>query len=191
MERWHCCSRRGACLLNPNRNPDLKQPKIEQRLRDFPRREARSSGSATASRATTRTATWTTSRASSAPTTIVTARARRMRTIRIFEPLKANHDYLAGLTDEAVALARRWTTKMSRPHGPVDPDDGLPARFQIIKLPMPRKITRTTAIGCRRPTRISTSATSVVLLPAYADANDRWAAAILEKAFPGTHRRAR
>ena len=57
------------------------------------------------------------------------------------------------------------------------------SRFDIHKLPMPRKIVRD---GQRLPASYANFyiANKVVLMPAFADSNDRWAAAILEKAFP-------
>ena len=64
-----------------------------------------------------------------------------------------------------------------------DGAEGLPARFQVLKLPMPRKLTKD---GHRLPATYANFyiGNKVVLLPAFADANDKWAAAILEKAFP-------
>jgi len=63
-------------------------------------------------------------------------------------------------------------------------EDSPLARFDVHKMPMPQKIVRD---GQRLPASYANFyvGNKVVLLPAFADTNDRWATAILEKAFPG------
>ncbi len=75
-----------ACLLNPNRNPDLSREQIEQRLRDNLGVEP-FSGSATASWATTPTAMSTTSPGSWIRRTVVT--------VVEDDPADENHEPLA------------------------------------------------------------------------------------------------
>ncbi len=165
-----------SCLLNPNRNPDLKQAQIEQRLRDW---------------LGVKEVLWLGDGIEGDDTdghiddiarfvsgdTIVCAFEEDENDTN-FEPLKANHDYLAGLTTDAPASA-----KDDDEDDDVGGDGKLP-RFQIVKMPMPRKITRD---GQRLPASYANFyiANKVVLLPTFSDVNDRWAAAILEKAFPG------
>ena len=168
-----------SCLLNPNRNPDLKQAKIEQRLRDFLGvREILWLGDGIEGDDTDGHVD-DIARFVSADT--IVCACEENEDDPNFEPLKANHDYLAGLTDAAVTLDGEEDDEPS--DEPADPDDGLPARFQILKLPMPRKIARD---GQRLPASYANFyiGNKIVLLPAFAEANDKWAAAILEKAFP-------
>ncbi len=167
-----------SCLLNPNRNPDLKQAQIEQRLRDW---------------LGVQEILWLGDGIEGDDTdghiddiarfvsndTILCAYEEDEQDTN-FEPLKTNHDYLAGLTTDAEPSAKT--------DGDEDEEDGegdgkVP-RFQVVKLPMPRKIVRE---GQRLPASYANFyvANKVVLLPIFSDVNDRWAAAILEKAFPG------
>ena len=59
--------------------------------------------------------------------------------------------------------------------------DGTP--LEVLTLPMPRKIVRD---GQRLPASYANFyiANKVVLLPVFADAHDKWAVAVLQKAFP-------
>ena len=100
-----------------------------------------------------------------------------------FDPLRANYDLLAGIKGEVVADAEGEDDGDNAGAEDSD-DDGMPARYQVIKLPMPRKLVRD---GQRLPASYANFyiANKVVLLPVFADTNDRWAVAILEKAFPG------
>jgi agmatine deiminase len=155
-----------SCLLNPNRNPELKQADIEHRLRDF---------------LGVKEILWLGDGIEGddtdghvddivrfiGPESIVCA-VEEDEDDHNFEPLKANYDFLAGLADSTAA------------RGGNEPE----ARFEVIKLPMPRKIVRD---GQRLPASYANFyiANKVVLLPAFADTNDKWAVAILEKAFPG------
>ncbi len=165
-----------SCLLNPNRNPDLKQAQIEQHLREW---------------LGVKEILWLGDGIEGDDTdghiddiarfvsgdTIVCAFEEDENDTN-FEPLRANHDYLAGLTTDAPASA-----KDDDEDDDVGGDGKLP-RFQVVKMPMPRKITRD---GQRLPASYANFyiANKVVLLPTFSDVNDRWAAAILEKAFPG------
>ena len=165
-----------SCLLNPNRNPELKQAQIEHRLRDqLGVREILWLGDGIEGDDTDGHVDDIARFVS--PDTIVCAIEEDENDTN-FEPLRANHDYLAALTTDAEA-------------GAADDDededtggDGKLPRFQVVKMPMPRKIVRD---GQRLPASYANFyiGNKVVLLPTFADTNDRWAAAILEKAFPG------
>ena len=166
-----------SCLLNPNRNPDMKQAQIEQRLRDF---------------LGVKEIIWLGDGIEGDDTdghiddiarfvstdTIVCAFEEDENDTN-FEPLKSNHDLLAGMTTDAEAGAKDDDDDDEEAEG-----DGKVPRFQVVKLPMPRKIVRD---GQRLPASYANFyvANKVVLLPIFSDVNDRWAAAILEKAFPG------
>ena len=169
-----------SCLLNPNRNPDLKQCKIEQRLRDFLGvKEILWLGDGIEGDDTDGHVD-DIARFVSADT--IVCAYEEDESDPNFEPLKANHDYLAAIKMDA--LHDEDETKAELEEELADGEEGLPARFQILKLPMPRKIARD---GQRLPATYANFyiGNKVVLLPAFADTNDRWAAAILEKAFPG------
>jgi agmatine deiminase len=168
-----------SCLLNPNRNPDLKQCEIERRLRDF---------------LGVREVLWLGDGIEGDDTDgHVDDIARFVNADTIvcafeeddgdsnFEPLKANYDYLCGVKCGVVPDGEE--TGDEADEEPPD-DDELPGRFQVIKLPMPRKIARD---GQRLPASYANFyiGNKVVLLPVFGDANDRWAVAILENAFPG------
>ncbi len=60
-------------------------------------------------------------------------------------------------------------------------EDGTP--LDVLELPMPRKIVRD---GQRLPASYANFyiANKVVLLPVFADPHDKWAVAVLAKAFP-------
>lgn len=174
-----------SCLLNPNRNPDLKQDQIEQRLRDFLGVSevfwlgdgiegddtdghvddiARFVG----------------------PDTIVCA-CEEDEDDPNFDALKANYDLLAGITCDALPDDETADEDQIGKHGGNDEpggDDGLPARFDVIKLPMPRRMVRD---GQRLPASYANFyiGNKVVLQPVFSDTNDKWAVAIMEKAFPG------
>jgi agmatine deiminase len=63
----------------------------------------------------------------------------------------------------------------------MDAEDGTP--LEVVTLPMPHKITRE---GQRLPASYANFyiGNKVVLLPVFADTHDKWAIAVLEKAFP-------
>ena len=165
-----------SCLLNPNRNPELKQAQIEHRLRDFLGvKEVFWLGDGIEGDDTDGHID---DIARFVSTDTIVCAFEEDENDTNFEPLRANHDYLAGITGETEA-------------GEADDDeeeegdgDGKPARFQVVKMPMPRKIVRD---GQRLPASYANFyiGNKVVLLPIFLDTNDRWAAAILEKAFPG------
>ena len=170
-----------SCLLNPNRNPDLKQAQIEQRLRDWLGvREILWLGDGIEGDDTDGHVD-DIARFVNADTIVCAIEEDENDTN--FEPLKANHDYLAGLTCKP-APERGKPDDAADDDEATGEDDGLPSRFQIVKLPMPRKIVRD---GQRLPASYANFyiGNKVVLLPTFSDVNDRWAAAILEKAFPG------
>ncbi len=170
-----------SCLLNPNRNPDLKQAQIEHRMRDFLGvREILWLGDGIEGDDTDGHVD-DIARFVSADT--IVCAIEEDENDKNFEPLKANHDYLAGLTCKPVP-ERGKADDAADEDETAGEDDGLLPRFQVVKMPMPRKIVRD---GQRLPASYANFyiGNKVVLLPTFADANDRWAAAILEKAFPG------
>ncbi len=71
--------------------------------------------------------------------------------------------------------------------GRMDAEDGTP--LEVLTLPMPRKIVRD---GQRLPASYANFyiANKVVLLPVFADTHDKWAVAVLQKAFPDAQDRA-
>jgi agmatine deiminase len=173
-----------SCLLNPNRNPDLTQEQIEQRLKDW---------------LGVREILWLGDGIEGDDTDgHIDDIARFVSEDEIvcayeedendpnFEPLKANFDYLAGLT--AGGRSSSALSDHADKDGDNDPEagdeDSPLARFDVHKMPMPQKIVRD---GQRLPASYANFyiGNKVVLLPAFADSNDRWATAILEKAFPG------
>ncbi len=170
-----------SCLLNQNRNPDLKQAQIEQRLRDW---------------LGVSEILWLGDGIEGDDTdghiddiarfvdadTIVAAYEEDEGDSN-HEPLRANYEFLVGMTADASARSAGKEDESGDEEGD-DGESGPASRFDVIKLPMPRKIVRE---GQRLPASYANFyiANKVVLLPTFADANDRWAAAILEKAFPG------
>lgn len=146
-----------SCLLNPNRNPDLKQPQIEQRLRDYLgvtqilwlgdgiEGDDTDGHIDDLTRFVSRTS-------------VVTV-VEEDENDANFQPLRDNLELLRTM----------------------DAEDGTP--LEVIKLPMPAKIIRE---GQRLPASYANFyiANKVVLLPVFADTHDKWAVAVLEKAFP-------
>ena len=166
-----------SCLLNQNRNPDFTQAQIEERLRDHlgvkeilwlgdgiegDDTDGHVDDIARFIRSDTIVSAWEEDEADTN-----------------HDPLQANYDYLAGLMTEPKP---KKATKFKDDDEDEGPDGPLP-RFQVIKLPMPHKITRD---GQRLPASYANFyiANKVILLPVFADTNDKWAAAILQKAFP-------
>ena len=168
-----------SCLLNPNRNPDLRQSEIERRLRDF---------------LGVREIIWLGDGIEGDDTdghvddiarfvgadTIVCA-CEEDEDDPNFLPLKSNHDYLRGIGSDGILDGGKMDGEFDEE---APGHDRFPGRFEVVKLPMPRKIVRD---GQRLPASYANFyiGNKVVLLPTFADTNDRWAAAILEKAFPG------
>ena len=170
-----------SCLLNPNRNPDLKQAQIEQRLHDWLGvKEILWLGDGIEGDDTDGHID-DIARFVSADT--IVCAIEEDENDKNFEPLKANHDYLAGLTCKPAPDHGRHDDAADEDEATGE-DDGLLPRFQVVKMPMPRRIVRD---GQRLPASYANFyiGNKVVLLPTFADTNDRWAAAILEKAFPG------
>ncbi len=146
-----------SCLLNPNRNPDLTQKDIEQRLRDFIgvtnilwlgdgiEGDDTDGHVDDLSRFVSRTS-------------VVTV-VEEDENDANHEPLETNLHALHGMTAE----------------------DGTP--LEVHTLPMPHKIVRD---GQRLPASYANFyiGNAVVLLPVFADPCDKWAVAVLEKAFP-------
>ncbi len=147
-----------SCLLNPNRNPDLKQSDIEQRLRDFfGVKNILWLGDGIEGDDTDGHIDDLTRFVN--PTTVVTAIEEDTNCAN-FEPLRDNAELLRAM----------------------DTEDGTP--LEVLTLPMPSKIMRD---GQRLPASYANFyiANKVVLLPTFADTHDRWAIAVLQKAFPG------
>jgi agmatine deiminase len=170
-----------SCLLNPNRNPDLTQAQIEQRLKDW---------------LGIREILWLGDGIEGDDTdghiddiarfvnkdTIVCA-YEEDESDSNYEALKANFQYLAGLTVEPTAKRGRKAAA-SEDDEDGGGDDGPLPRFDVQKLPMPQKMVRD---GQRLPASYANFyiGNKVVLLPTFGDTNDRWANAIMEKVFPG------
>ena len=147
-----------SCLLNPNRNPDLTQEDIEKNLREF---------------LGVKKILWLGDGIEGddtdghiddltrfvGPSSVVTV-VEEDENDSNYEPLRANLDLLRTMEIE----------------------DGTP--LEIHTLPMPSKIVRD---GQRLPASYANFyiGNRVVLLPTFSDSNDRWAVAVLEKAFPG------
>jgi len=146
-----------SCLLNPNRNSHLSRPEIEQLIRDY-------LGVAKI--------LWLGDGIEGDDTdghvdditrfinadTVVTVIEEDEEDPN-YEPLQVNYERLLGMS-----LA-----------------DGSP--LHVFKLPMPARIARE---GQRLPASYANFyiANSVVLMPAYHDTNDAWAASVLKEAFP-------
>ncbi len=146
-----------SCLLNPNRNPDLNQEQIEQKLRDY---------------LGVTNVLWLGDGIEGddtdghiddisrfiGPKSVVTVVEEDERDPN-YEPLQENLHCL-----------RQMTTEHDKP-------------LEIHTLPMPRKIVRD---GQRLPASYANFyiANRVILLPVFADVNDKWAIAVLETAFP-------
>jgi agmatine deiminase len=146
-----------ACLLNPNRNPDLTIEQIEQNLRRY---------------LGVTNILWLGDGIEGDDTdghvddiarfvnrTTIAAVVEEAEDDENYERLQENLHLLRGMYLE----------------------DGTPLR--ILTLPMPRKIVRD---GQRLPASYANFyiANRVVLLPVFGDVNDKWAIAVLEKAFP-------
>lgn len=166
-----------SCLLNPNRNPDLSQAQIEERLRDW---------------LGVKEVIWLGDGIEGDDTDgHIDDIARFVSADEIvcaveededdpnFEPLKANFDYLASMTASG-GKTKPTPDADEESHG----DDGPLPRFDVHKLPMPQKMVRD---GQRLPASYANFyiGNKVVLLPVFGATNDRWAAAIMEKVFPG------
>ena len=170
-----------SCLLNPNRNPGLKQSQIEQRLRDWLGvKEILWLGDGIEGDDTDGHIDDIARFVSS--DTIVCA-VEEDENDPNYEPLRANLACLTGVSTDLPLEEEGEEDDDEDADGVDEQVVGSPARFQVIQLPMPRKIVRD---GQRLPASYANFyiANKVVLLPVFSDVNDRWAAAILEKAFP-------
>ena len=146
-----------SCLLNPNRNPDLAQKDIEQRLRDYLGvSQILWLGDGIEGDDTDGHVDDLTRFVSR--TSVVTV-VEEDENDSNHEPLRANLEALREM----------------------DAEDGTP--LAVHTLPMPHKIVRD---GQRLPASYANFyiGNSVVLLPVFADTHDKWACAVLEKAFP-------
>ena len=146
-----------SCLLNPNRNPDLSQAAIEQRLMDF---------------LGVKKVLWLGDGIEGDDTdghiddltrfvdenTVVTV-VEEDEDDANYAPLKDNRAALETMTNET------------------------DTEIMVLEMPMPRKIMRD---GQRLPASYANFyiANKIVLLPTFCDAHDRWAVAVLTKAFP-------
>lgn len=146
-----------SCLLNPNRNPDLSQQEIEQKLRDY---------------LGVSNILWLGDGIEGDDTDghvdDLTRFVDRTTVVTVVEEDEDDANYAP--LQENLALLQTMQA-----------EDGTP--LDVIKLPMPRKIVRE---GQRLPASYANFyiANKVVLLPVFADVNDKWAFAVLEKAFP-------
>ena len=146
-----------SCLLNPNRNPDLSREQIEANLRDaLGVTQILWLGDGIEGDDTDGHVDDITRFVS--PNTVVTVVEEDEDDFN-YEPLELN-------------LQRLRTMRLS---------NGSPLR--VLKLPMPSRIMRE---GQRLPASYANFyvANTVVLLPAYHDTNDAWAASVLKEAFP-------
>ena len=146
-----------SCLLNPNRNPDLTQGQIEQYLRDYLGvQKILWLGDGIEGDDTDGHVDDLTRFVSR--TTVVTV-VEEDEDDPNFRPLRENLELLRTMSAE----------------------DNTP--LEVLTLPMPRKIVRE---GQRLPASYANFyvANKVVLLPVFADTHDKWAIAVLEKAYP-------
>jgi agmatine deiminase len=147
-----------ACLLNPNRNPDLSREQIETNLRNaLGVTQILWLGDGIEGDDTDGHVDDITRFVS--PNTVVTV-VEEDEDDPNYEPLELN-------------LQRLRTMRLY---------NGSPLR--VLKLPMPSRIVRD---GQRLPASYANFyvGNTVVLLPAYHDTNDAWAASVLKEAFPG------
>jgi agmatine deiminase len=146
-----------SCLLNPNRNPDLSREQIETNLRQaLGVSQILWLGDGIEGDDTDGHVDDITRFVS--PNTVVTVIEEDEDDLN-YEPLELN-------------LQRLRTMRLS---------NGSPLR--VLKLPMPSRIVRE---GQRLPASYANFyvGNTVVLLPAYHDTNDAWAASVLKEAFP-------
>jgi len=146
-----------SCLLNPNRNPDLTQKDIEERLRDF---------------LGVTQILWLGDGIEGDDTDghvdDLTRFVSRTSVVTVVEEDEndSNHEPLRANLESLRAM---------------DAENGTP--LAVHTLPMPHKIVRD---GQRLPASYANFyiGNKVVLLPVFADTHDKWACAVLEEAFP-------
>lgn len=147
-----------SCLLNPNRNPDLSQAEIEQRLIDY---------------LGVKKILWLGDGIEGDDTDghidDLTRFIDESTVVTVVEEDEDDANF-APLRDNRALLE-----KMTNAEG---------TELTVLEMPMPRKIARD---GQRLPASYANFyiANKIVLLPTYCDAHDRWAIAVLTKAFPG------
>jgi agmatine deiminase len=146
-----------SCLLNPNRNPDHSKTAIEQYLRDY---------------LGVTNILWLGDGIEGDDTDghidDLTRFVDRHTVVTVVEEDQNDSNY-EPLQQNLAALHAMHA------------EDGTP--LAVLPMPMPRKIVRD---GQRLPASYANYyvANKVVLLPVFADANDKWAVAVLTKAFP-------
>jgi len=146
-----------SCLLNPNRNPEMTQSEIEQRLRDY---------------LGVTNILWLGDGIEGDDTDghvdDLTRFVDRNTVVTVVEEDEDDPNYRP-LHENRELLERMQL------------EDGEP--LNIIELPMPAKIVRE---GQRLPASYANFyiANKIVLLPVFADVHDKWAVAVLEKALP-------
>lgn len=146
-----------SCLLNPNRNPDLTKIEIEKRLTDF---------------LGVRHILWLGDGIEGDDTDghidDLTRFVDRSSVVTVVEEDEDDANYFP-LRENLTHLRE------------MEIEDGAP--LNVFTLPMPSKIIRE---GQRLPASYANFyiANKVVLLPVFKDANDQWAIAVLQKAFP-------
>lgn len=146
-----------SCLLNANRNPDLSQAEIEQRLKDY---------------LGVTNVLWLGDGIEGDDTDgHIDDLTRFVSATSVVTVVEEDEDdaNFHPLQDNLAALRS------------MSAEDETPLEVQV--LPMPHKIMRD---GLRLPASYANFyiANKVVLLPVFADAHDKWAIAVLEKAFP-------
>jgi agmatine deiminase len=147
-----------SCLLNPNRNPDLSQKEIEQRLKDF---------------LGVSNILWLGDGIEGDDTDghidDITRFVGRNVVVTAIE--EDENDPNHACLRHNLQLLRSMTI-----------EDGAP--IEVHKLPMPGKIVRD---GQRLPASYANFyiGNKVVLLPVFRESNDRWAIAVLEELLPG------
>jgi len=146
-----------SCLLNPNRNPKLTREKIEQKLRDY---------------LGVSQVLWLGDGIEGDDTDghvdDITRFVNRDSVVTVIEEDEDDPNY------------QPLQVNLERLHG-MQLSDGSPLR--VFKLPMPARIARD---GQRLPASYANFyiANTVVLMPAYHDTNDAWAASVLKELFP-------
>ncbi|HEV7405975.1 MAG TPA: agmatine deiminase family protein [Chthoniobacteraceae bacterium] len=146
-----------SCLLNPNRNPELTQADIEQRLKDF---------------LGVRNVLWLGDGIEGDDTD-----GHIDDLTRFVSP----HSVVTVIEeDEGDANFQPLQDNLAALHAMATEDE---APLEVQQLPMPHRIMRD---GLRLPASYANFyiANKVVLLPVFADAHDKWAIAVVEKAFP-------
>ena len=146
-----------SCLLNPNRNPDLGQKEIEQKLKDY--------------LGVTNILWLGDGLEGNDSDGQVNSVARFISRTKVMACVEDNED------DPNYDPLQENLAKLRL----MKAEDGKP--LDVLPLPMPARIVRD---GRRLPASYANFyiANKVVLVPAFNDTSDAWAAAVLQKAFP-------